>query len=57
VYNRPSRLDEEGRSANRHQTWSAGCDGRELPACNPLHGRTVACVRQSRVVLAPLGWR
>jgi hypothetical protein len=22
-----SRLDQEGRSANRHQTWSAGCDG------------------------------
>src|SRR5262249_9218325 len=52
----PSRLDEEGRSANRHQTWSAGCDGRERPACNPCTDEWCACGRRSRVVLAPLGW-
>src|ERR1700756_4418383 len=40
----PSRLDEEGRSANRHQTWSAGCDGRERIVRRAVRERTAkAC--------------
>ena len=39
-----SRLDGEGRSANRHQTWSAGCDGRGRVARRMTRARTAkAC--------------
>jgi hypothetical protein len=39
---------QEGRSANRHQTWSAGCDGRER-----ISDEQCASERLRRVGLAP----
>jgi hypothetical protein len=41
----------EGRSANRHQTWSAGCDGREEPACNSF-AQTNGALADGKIVQA-----